>query len=283
MLMAISVQAFSQAHGIEAGARLGGNMWQTSDLTSKIGFTYGIDVAYSCRWTLKEQVQIGPRVGLSLAHSAGGFSKDDINEQFVNTDYLGNAMAYTIHGSAEQSLSNWQAEVPVMLSMNIYNVIVNVGAKMVYILSGKAEQTLSDNMITATYTAYHVDVTNELITGLMSPDYKSMTFDHNLPKLHAMISAEIGYRWEVAEQNFIGLAAYFNYGIWSNSSTNEATGHLVYVDPISNPVNPVASVHVGQLQTAYSLKANYMDFGIKLYYQFEYSDYKYHGWHRRWR
>ena len=279
-MAAVSAGAYSQAHGVQAGAKVGANMWSGTDLKSQVGLTYGIEAAYTCRWTINRDIALGPKVGAAFVHSAGGLGKDDLYEQFVNTDYLRNEMAYTVQGSVKQKFSNWQLEVPLMLSMNIHNALINVGAKFMYLVSGQYEQTLSDNLITATYTAYHVDVTNELITGVVTPEQTSFKGDSYLPKMHVLLGVEAGYQWEVADKHFIGLMAYFNYGVWSSNSTVDKAEQLIEVGEINRGAYPVAPVRVNQLQSVYSPKVNYIDFGVKLIYQFEYSDYHYHGWHR---
>lgn len=281
LLLIISVGARAQAHGLQVGVRGGANLWQGSELKGSAGLSYGLDLSYTCRWFTTNDFSFGPKIGISIVHSAGGFKKDDIYEQFTNYDYLGHPMAYTVRAAAKQTFSQWQAEIPVMLSLNINHFILNLGGKFVYMFSGKTDQTIQSADIIAQYTEYKVDVRNELLTGLLSQDQRNLSTDSDLPKIHVLVGAEIGYEWEVAEQHFVGLALYANYALWSNNQERSAYSFIT-IDPISDPSYPVAPVRTHPLQSVYSSKMHYMDFGLKLYYQFEYSDYHFHGWHRRY-
>ena len=280
LLMVMSISAYGQSHGVQVGARAGGNLLTGSnDVQSLIGGQAGVDVSYSIRWTVGGDIGIGPKIGVGFSRTGGGVAKNDIYETFTNVDYLGHPMDYTVTAQAEQRYQHLQVEVPLMLSLQLHRFIINIGGKFLYTVSGTTNQTITKWDITALYTEYNVPVHNEVITGVLSDEQARYTGQSNLPKMRALVGAEIGYEWEVGDCHFVGLSAYFDYGVWAGEGISSA-GPFISVSPIINPANPQAEVRVGLLQPIYSPKVGYMDFGVKVYYQFESQDKSYYGLHK---
>ena len=281
-LLGLSLSAYSQAHSVQAGLKGGGNLWLGgSEVQSTIGGNFGVDVSYSCRWSLPKECAIGPKVGVGFSRAGGGVAKDDILENFTNTDYLGHPMEYTISAKAQQKYQQLQVEVPLMLSLQLHRVIVNVGGKFMYVVNGTTNQTISECDITALYAEYNVAVHNEVVTGILGDEQKSYVGTSMLPKIRVLVGAEIGYEWEIGDGSFIGLVGYFDYGVWASQDAGTSTSGARFIDvsPINDPSDPAAQVRAGILQDSYCAAIGYMDFGLKLYYQFESQDRSYYGLH----
>lgn len=280
ILTAMSIEVYGQSHGVQVGVRAGGNLLTGSnEVQSLIGGQAGVDVSYSIRWTVGSDMGMGPKIGVGFSRTGGGVKKDDIYETFTNTDYLGHPMDYTVTAQAEQRFQHLQIEVPLMLSLQLKRFIINIGGKFLYTVSGTTNQTINKWDITALYREYNVPVHNEAVTGVLRDDQLRYAGQSALPKMRVLIGAELGYEWEVGDYSYVGLSAYFDYGVWAGEGVS-SSGPFISVSPIVNPSAPIAQVQVGLLQPIYSPKVGYMDFGVKIYYQFESQDRSYYGLHK---
>jgi len=96
-----------------------------------------------------------------------------------------------------------------------------------------------------------------------------------------MVSAEIGYEWQIGnpyhrfKEQYVGLQLYANYGVWSWTEHSDAPFLSVsaITGATSNPQITTQSIS----STASQL--NNLSIGLRLYYTIQTVDYPGRGWH----
>lgn len=266
----------AQCNVFEVGARVGGDSYyiKATDVNLKRGFGIQtmLDVSYSYLGEMDEYAKLGFKIGASVGWSKSYFESKYKN-QFVNYDYLGKRMNYTIQtDNVVQSIEQIQAEVPIMLAFRYAGVGVNMGIKGMMPFNATYTQNLYGLNISAYYPEYDVTITNELITGLATEDQFNMTGKMNVPLVNLLASLEFGYEFAFGrgDKHAIGVMAYVDYCFWNNySGKKRNTEDMITVSSIANSTNPVPTVNVGVLSASSITAMNYFDIGVKTYYRFQ--------------
>lgn len=270
----------AQSSGLSIGITPAGWMgWMTKDVSCSGGYRYGVNVDYTCRWTLKNtNTQLGFLFGVDASRAAVSFI-DDTHETFTNTDYLGNRMDYETMTHVTERVSAYYISVPLMFSMRHRGFTFSVGPQFMMPLAERFTQTLSDTHIYATYTRYEVQLRDELISGRL-PQATYSGSESVLPKYNVQVGVELGYDWNLAKHHAIGVQLFAHYGVWNNYTSQQSESTFLYVAPILSPENPTPEVTVNGLRTPLAGSMNSLDCGIRVTYSFEETDYLGLGLHR---
>lgn len=280
-VLCLSLQAQAQVHALQYGAR-GGMVFgvgsEGAESRTALGATGGIDMGYTF-YTPVHMLDIGVHTGLSFGYSQLSM-RPVLHEQFTNTDYLGNAMHYTVTGHVALHQRDVFCEVPVMFALRSSDGLVfHVGAKLRPSVWRRQEQTLSDVVIDAYYPLTDVHITNELITGLLSEEEQRQTAVGTMSALSVLAGLELGYEWELDKSNAIGFRLFADCMVWNTASRADAAP-LISVSAISDPANPVPKVTVSNTAARQIGHLYPVECGITLYGVLFRREHKH--WHRRW-
>lgn len=266
---------YAQYHVFNAGGRFGGNGYliKSTDvnLKSKFGVQTMLDLSYSYLGELDSYAYLGIKIGGSVGWGQNNFVSQYQNN-FVNYDYLGKQMVYTIKtDNVTQKINQYQAEAAVMLAFRYAGVCANIGLKGMFPFSATYTQSLNGLNISAYYPEYDVTVTNEVITGLADKGLYNKADKMDLPSVNLLGSLEFGYEFEFGDDDHAaGIMAYLDYCFWNNYAGQEgSTAQMITVTPISNPNDPVPTVNVGVLSSSSISSMKYFDVGVKIYYRFQ--------------
>jgi len=272
-LACCSLQA--QYNVLYVGGRVGGNGYLNKstdqNLKTKFGVQTMFDLSYAYLGELDSYAYLGIKLGASVGWCQNNFVSQYEN-QFVNYDYLGKQMNYTIKTeNVMQKINQYQVEVPVMMAFRYSGVCANVGLKAMIPFNATYTQSLAGLSIAAYYPEYDVTVTNEVITGLADQEQFTKSDKMNVPSINLMVGAEFGYEFDLGDDdNAIGVMAYLDYSVWNNYSGQEgSTNNMIIVSPISDPNNPVPTVDIGIISSSSISAMNYFDVGVKVYYRFQ--------------
>lgn len=258
----------AQGSMISLGLRGGGNIYMaTGDAHAQLGYGGNFDLAYTYYW-LTPDAEVGLRLGATIGACNNRFT-GRINREFVNRDYEGNDIFYTIKAKSVELniVRQVQLEIPLMLAVRAENVFVNLGIKFMMPLYDRYEQNMRDITIDAYYPKPDVHVTNRLITGVADESNLDISGKGCIPKYNILLGAEMGYEWALTSKDRIGLGLYLDLSPWSSYQKPDAE-HIINVAPIDNPEYPPARVTIQPLNTADVNHLLYCDFGLKLYYGF---------------
>ncbi len=264
----------AQKHVLGVGLRGGATYYlqeiTIEDIKPQFGVNVMLDLNYTCYFPVGANFDMGIRTGLSIGESTTAL-KGELHEQFTNTDYYGHQMDYTVDFNSvlEKDLQQ-QVELPIMLAMRGKGVVFNLGAKVMAPIWRRGTQKHAYPIINAYYPDYNVNVPNEVITGVLSNIYlmnRQRTW--NAPRLNVMASLEFGYEWRFKRSNLIGLMATASISAYNTYSNPEPDGYILMVSDISDPIDPVPDVTLKTLSDAVVKSIRPFDFGIKLYYAFE--------------
>jgi len=264
--LAISSALMAQGDMISFGLRGGGNIYMaTGDAHAKLGYGGNFDLAYTHYW-LTPDAEVGIRTGITIGACNNHF-EGTFNRSFVNRDYEGNDIEYTVSSNSVELkvVRQVQFEIPLMLAVRAENVFINLGVKYMMPIYDKYEQNMNNITIDAYYRGPDVHVTNRLITGLADENQLRFSGKGCIPKHNILFGTEIGYEWAVTPQDRIGLGLYLDISPWSSFQKPDGQ-YLIDVAPINNPEYPPAKVTIQPLYTASVDKLLYCDFGIKFYY-----------------
>lgn len=270
----------AQSSGLTIGITPAGWLgWITKDVSCRGGYRYGLNVDYTCRWTLKNtNTQLGFLFGVDASRAAVSFW-DDTHETFTNTDFLGNRMDYETMTHVTERVSAYYISVPLMFSFRHLGFTFNVGPQFMMPLAERFTQTLSNTHIYATYTRYDVQLRDELITGRL-PQTANEGIEGVLPKYNVQVGVELGYDWSVARHHSIGVQLFAHYGVWNNYIPQKNESTFLYVAPILSHENPIPGVTVNGLRAPLAGSMNSFDCGIRVTYSFEETDFLGLGLHR---
>lgn len=266
----------AQYNVFNVGARFGGNGYliKSTDinLKSEFGIQTMLDLSYSYLGELDMYAYLGFKIGASVGWNQNLFESKYENN-FVNYDYLGKQMDYTIKtDNVLQKINQFQVELPVMLAFRYAGVTANLGVKCMFPFNATYTQSLNGLNVLAYYPEYDVTVSNEVITGLASDEQFYKSGKMNVPSINLMGSLEFGYEFELGrdETHAVGVMAYLDYCFWNNYSGQQGTTEgMITVSPISDPLDPVPTVNVDVLSTSSIYAMNYFDVGVKVYYRFQ--------------
>jgi len=264
-LSAQSVLSFGPRGGVEF-------MMPKSDQTthSKLGYSGAFDIGYTYYWPTSSG-DWGIHTGVSAGY-AKNECQIELNQQFTNYDYLDTEMLYTITGDANAMLQRAYAEIPLMTAFRTNGFVLQLGLKGQYAFWSRATQTIKSASIDAYYVPFDVHVTDELITGVLSPDQKQeMVLSGGAPTFSLLTSMRIGYEFEVGKVSRLGIIAYLDYNVWNTGMGSGAPSTpLIAVSPITDPVDPVPTVTVNNAFSSVITGVNPLQLGLSLYYAIEF-------------
>lgn len=266
VLIAMPVIGMAQRQVLSFGLRGGTeNMFAKTqqDASSRFGYQAALDINHDFIFHPEKRVAWGLRLGLAAGYTGNIFS-GNFNQQFVNTDYLGNEMDYTTSGSFSNKVDGCFLELPVLATMRTHGYYLGIGAKMQTYVYNYFSQTITNPLIEANFPKYGPTVTNEMVTGKL-PREKSGTIDRdNFLRANLSLGLETGYEWFLTEKKtYIALSVYAYYSVW-NSFYNDDDQYLVYVSPIRDESYPVPEVRVSYALTTLATKVTPLEFGLKL-------------------
>lgn len=271
-LSAQSVLSFGPRGGLEF-------MLPKSDQTthSKLGFAGVFDIGYTYYWPT-----VSGDWGIHTGVSAG-YAKNECQielwQQFTNYDYLNNEMLYTVTGDVSATLQRAYAEIPLMAALQKNGFVLQLGLKGQYAFWSRATQTVKNASIDAYYVPFDVHVTDELITGVLSPDQKKeQVLSGGAPLFSLLAAMRIGYEAKVGYSGRIGIVAYLDYNVWNTGTgTNKSTTPLIAVAPITDPSYPVPAVTVNNSFSTVMTRINPLQVGLSLYYAIEFKSKKHNA------
>lgn len=230
-----------------------------------------LDLQYAHYWTKENRpVDLGIIVGLGVGYAQSGMKAVVDTSYTVST--VDGDINYTLQADeVKENDSQLQLEVPVMFSLIHDNgLFFNIGPKFMIPLYTPYNQTIDNPNINAYFPTEGVNVTNEVITGLVQDNQVTTKGTDNGTqfKINVMLTAEIGYEWKLKSGNSLGLGAYANYSVYNGFQNDGMNKSLMDVTPPSS--TGVANVDVLSATKTYAEKLGYFDAGIKLAYHFNF-------------
>ena len=241
-----------------------------------LGAGAALDFGYTHYWVAgAEKNAYGFKTGLNLGYVYTTQHKESILDNYT-VDVLGENLDYTISlDKVAQQTHQLQLEIPLMFAMQTTKgFFLNAGPKLILPVMSKYHQTLTNPSISVTgYPELPgVPVVNEEVTGKVPSDkldYTDNFLVSNPCKLFSLaLGAELGYNFKLKKYGqSIDLGVYADYSI-INAYKNTAapTGKVITVTPPTN--TSAAIVDVQSLSTAFSNKFGYMNFGVKVAFNF---------------
>jgi len=270
----------AQGHGLQVAPRGGVTTWLGgSEVKSDLSPEGGLDLRYTVRWRVMRDVQVGLYTGVSAGYSHSTL-RADLYNQYDRTDLYDLHIQYTTTASVEEKHRQLGVELPILFALQAHGFALNVGPKLLWMAMDSYDQTISDAHIDAYYTEIGVHVTDTRATGLL-PTPAHRTAQGTLPKVNMLLSAEIGYEWQVGnwyskkKEQYVGIQLYANYGLWGLNSSKDA---FLSVTPSAGD-NQLPKIAIGSISSA-NTPLNYLSAGLRLYYTIQTVDYPGHGWHQ---
>lgn len=246
-----------------------------------LGAGGAFDFAYAHYWVAgAEKNAYGFKTGLSVGYLYTTQQKQPDVDQYTTPTVDGN-IDYTI--SVENVLQNThqlQVEVPVMFAMQTTKgFYLNAGPKFILPVYSIYQQTLTNPVISAAGFPElpGVSITNEVVTGKVTEEqanYQGKFLVDNPCKLFSLaVGAELGYNIKLPRYGqSIDLGVYADYSlINAYKNTSDPTGKVISVTPPTSISSAI--VDVQSLSTAFSNKFGYMNFGVKVAWNFDSSYY----------
>lgn len=283
LLWLVAMTASAQSHGLEIAPRVGVYMGcGHSQLQGKAGVAVGAELDYSFRTRISRDVLAGMRVGLGISRAATKI-EGTTEDRYTNYDYQHRPMAYLNTARLSDQHAVYRIELPIMAAVRFYGVSLHTGPRLQWHLADRSDFTLTDPVISATYTDYGVTLVNRVVTGVLSdvPYRGSATF--TLPKGRLQWGLEAGYEWDLSQgfysQQRLGVAVgvYYDLVTFAGSAGSD---RVIDVAPIRSSVNPVPKVTVNTPAKAFS-DLRGLELCVKLTYAIESIDYNGYGWHSR--
>jgi len=268
----------AQGQGVQIAPKGGIAMWKGSGVKSSLAPVGGLELGYTARWSVMRDVHMGFRLGAGASYAAPQLTAD-LQDQYDKQDYMGLQLQYTNTANVKEKHQQLNVEVPVLFAFEAHGFAINIGPKLLVVMSDKYTQTVNSANIDVYFPEYKVTVHNEAPTGLLQTPYER-SGNNTLPKLSVLLSAEVGYEWAVGNrysrknEQYIGVQLYVDYGLWNQRPTETA---FLDVAPITGPYQQ-PTVTVGTIPAAQKL--NYLSAGLRFYYTIQTVDYSGRGWHR---
>ena len=247
----VAAQTSALAVGVRGGATF-----------PDIGGTGTLDLRYTWYGDLSGGYQLGLAVGAGIGYGQIKYTGSE-HLAYTRTDYVGNAIHYTVDADYEQKNRFASAETSLLAAFKISGFTLNIGPRLLFPFSRSATQTISNADIVAYYPRYNVSIPNEEITGRLTTPY-----DHScaatMPKCHLLLALEAGWEFALDSRSSLGLQAYADIGLWSSKISCSEDAPLIDVAPIET-VNTPAEVRV---HSACVHPKRYFDIGVRFYYTF---------------
>ena len=230
-----------------------------------------LDLQYAHYWTKENRpVDLGIIVGVAVGYSQSGMKAVVDTTYTVNT--TDGAIDYTLKADeVKENDSQIQLEVPLMFSLIHDNgLFFNIGPKFMIPVYTPYKQNIKNPDINAYFPTEGVNVSNEVVTGLVQDNQLNTKGTDNGAqfKINIMLTAEIGYEWKFQNGNSLGLGAFANYSVFNSFKNEGINKSLMNVTPPSS--TGVANVDILSATSTYAEKLGYFDAGIKLAYHFNF-------------
>jgi len=255
--------------GVRGGAA--GLLHQVKAGNWNCGFDALLDLQYAHYWTKEGRpVDLGLIVGIGVGYSRSGMQAAvDTSYTVSTTD--GN-IDYTLKADqVKEHDGQIQLEVPLMFSLIHQNgLFFNIGPKFMIPVYTPYSQNIVNPQIDAYFPTEGVNVSNEVITGMLKNNQLTNTGSDNGNQfsVNVMLTAEIGYEWVLNSGNSLGLGAYANYCVYNNFKNNGTVKSLM--DVTAPTGSSAASVNVLSATKTYANGLGYFDAGVKLAYHFNF-------------
>jgi hypothetical protein len=240
----------------------------------KAGFDALLDLQYAYYFGAKEgkKVNHGIITGLSFGYAQSPI-KNGVNYSDTKniTDESGSySVNYNIAASEVKSRDGeLQIEVPLMYSLQTEKgFFFNVGPKFMMPVYTHYNQTISDEAsIAATINDMGVTITNDPATGVIDMHSQKGQWGKGQAKINLMVTAELGWEWELKNGHALGVGVYGNYAPLNTYKHDPTLKNIVQVeaDGTSN-----ATVGYNSATDSYAKGMNYFDAGLKLVYHFQF-------------
>lgn len=260
-------------HRFSVGVRGGvASLMHQTDVMGKWrpGFDGLLDLQYAYYAGCKEgkKVNLGFITGVSVGWAQSPL-RAGIDTAYTVSTSDGN-IDYTV--SAQQVSENdgqLQLEIPVMFSLlTEKGLFFNVGPKLVLPVYRHYSQKITAPDINAYFPEEGVNVSNEVITGRLTDNQLNSKGKWNGSKLNLMLTAELGYEWQLRCGNALGLGVYANYSVYDLYKNDTSNRSLINVTPPSS--DAPALVNILSATDTYTRGLGYFDCGVKLIYHFSF-------------
>ena len=282
IMLSATMIAAAETHNVTVGMKAGAATYTTdADATNRFGPSLGVMVNYSCLWSLKNQspLYMGITTGLGFGWSQTGLSMD-WNTQYVNTDFSGHQLQYTMSGTAIQKDRQFQAELPILLAFKAAGFRLNLGPQVIFVLPRTYSLSLGEVNSKVDFLDFGVSMSDDPIAGQLPADRMTQSGSTLTPTLGVALAVQAGYEFFINEQHAIGLMAYLDYGIWNTYSNPKPTNRFIDVAPITDPSMEVPQVTIYDLNASFVTKVNYLSFGLKFYWNMSWEFNRMRGGHR---
>lgn len=241
----------------------------------RAGFDALLDLQYAYYFGAREgkKTNMGIITGVSFGYSqspvrSGVDTTYTINDQDAGT--MGSTpVKYTIQSEeVKEQNGQLQLEIPILFALRHESgLFFNAGPKLVFPLWSHYKQNIAEEgtNIDAYFEEYGVHVTNEVVTGKLQESDYSTKGQWKHATIQLMLTAELGYEWQLKNGNALGLGAYGNYSAYTAYSNATSDQSLIQV---GLPQAGGPRVDVFSATDSYANKLGYFDCGVKLVYHF---------------
>lgn len=236
----------------------------------RAGFDGLLDLQYAYYGGIKEgkHVNCGFITGVSVGWSQSGLRSGVDTAYTVSTS--DGTIDYTVSADqVDEQDGQLQLEVPLMFSLlTDKGFFFNIGPKFVLPVYRHYNQGITTPDINAYFQEEGVNVSNEVITGLVTDDQLKTKGKWSGSKLNVMVTAELGYEWALRNGGALGLGVYANYSVYDLYKNDTSNKSLIHVTAPSS-ASP-ATVDVLSATDTYTKGLGYFDCGLKLIYHFQF-------------
>lgn len=263
---------FRGFHRIGLGAR-GGFSSHLQDAEKdfgkwKVGWMAAFDFEYAYYFSKKhiQKPWLGIKTGVSLVFARNPL-QSDATRLYATSDPEGTEMQYEVYADdVKEHDGQLQLEIPLMFSLLHKGLFFNIGPKFMIPLYAPYRQKIDNATIIARYPQYGgYPITDEVITGVATPDVMDTKGTWDRSKFDIMIGAEIGYEWEL-KRGALGLGVFADYSVFNTFKNDPAKENLlrVSVPDVETP----AVVSAVSATDNFASRIGYFDVGVKLIYNF---------------
>lgn len=281
MMLAVTMIAAAETHNLTVGLNAGAATYTTdAEASNRFGPSLGLQVNYTCLWSLGNYspLSMGVATGLGLGWTQTGLSMD-WHTQYVNVDFAGHQLQYTMQGTATQKDRQVQAELPLLLAFKAAGFRLNVGPKVMYVFPRTYSLSLGEANSDLDFLDFGVHMSDDPIAGQLPADRMTQSGSTLTPALNLLLTAQVGYEFFINEQHAIGLQAYIDYGLWNSYSNQNPTNRFIDVAPITDPNTTTPQITIYDLNASFVTKVNYLSFGLRFYWNMSWEFNRMRGGH----
>ena len=208
---------------------------------------------------------VGMRTGLAAESSQSRFrTSEGYADIFSTTDGEGQPLDVTYNiGSLSEVHTQVYFTIPLQFSVFGENLAFHIGPKVAIALADFSEQTLYQTTMSAKYPLSGVVVNNDakLAMGYQEQQTLSVRHDKILPRIWAMVSAELTYDVPFGNKYAICFGLYADYALNHFTVAKSNNPSLLYVTPIEEGSTQLTRMSDSVLRAEYNGKQNVDRFG----------------------